>query len=78
MGASLKFDAITLEFGPRHCPLCGSETVLRSHRRGLLEFLILPILMLRPYRCRQCSARHFGFIFRRRIVPIPGEENHEN
>ena len=78
LGSSLKFDAITLEFGPRRCPLCGSEAVLRSRRRGLIEFLILPVLMLRPYRCRQCSARHFGFIRRPRIVPISGQENREN
>jgi hypothetical protein len=42
--------------------------VLRSHRKGVLEWIILPPLLLRPYRCRQCSARHMGFFFRPRRV----------
>lgn len=61
-----RIHAISLEWGTRQCPLCGSEDVLRSKRRGLLEHGILPLLLLRPFRCRQCSARHLGFFFRRR------------
>ena len=63
-----KIHAISLGVGTRHCPLCGSEDVLRSHRRGLLEWTILLPLLLRPFRCRQCSARHLGFFFRQRRV----------
>jgi predicted Zn-ribbon and HTH transcriptional regulator len=33
-----------------------------------LEWTILLALLLRPFRCRQCSARHLGFFFRRRRV----------
>jgi len=40
--------------------------VTRSHRRGPVDWAILPLLLLRPYRCRQCSARHIGFILRKR------------
>jgi hypothetical protein len=39
---------------------------LRSKRRGLLEWTILLVLLLRPFRCRQCSARHLSFFFRPR------------
>jgi hypothetical protein len=73
--------AISLELGTRQCPLCGSEDVLRSHRRGVLEWTVLLLLLLRPFRCRQCSARHLTFFFRRHrlkiskdAVPEPAKE----
>jgi hypothetical protein len=62
--------AISLELGARQCPLCGREDVLRSHRRGVLERTILLLLFLRPFRCRQCSARHLTFFFRRRQLKV--------
>jgi hypothetical protein len=71
-------DAVTLSFGSRRCPLCGSEEVLRSRRRGLIELFFVPLFLLRPYRCRQCSARHLGFILRPRVVAIPGDERYEH
>jgi hypothetical protein len=45
---------------------------LRSHRRGILEWSILLLLLIRPFRCRQCSARHLAFFFRRRRVKETG------
>jgi hypothetical protein len=63
-----KTHAVSLSVGARISPLCGSDDVLRSHRRGLLEWTILLPLLLRPFRCRQCSARHLGFFFRGRRV----------
>jgi len=65
-GFMARTHAISLWLGPRQCPLCGSEDVLRSHRRGVLEWSILLLLFMRPVRCRQCSARHVTFFFRRR------------
>ena len=62
--------AISISLGARDCPLCGSEDVLRSHRRGVLEWTILLVLLLRPFRCRQCSARHLSFFFRKRRMKI--------
>jgi len=41
---------------------------MRSHRQGLLESIIVLPLLLRPFRCRLCSARHLGFFFRPRRV----------
>jgi len=58
--------AVSLSFAARRCPLCGSHDVTRSHRRGPVDWAVLPLLLLRPYRCRQCSARHIGFILRKR------------
>jgi hypothetical protein len=34
----------------------------------VLERTILLLSLLRPFRCRQCSARHLGFFFRPRRV----------
>ncbi len=63
---------ISLERGPRRCPHCGSTDVLRSKRRTMVEFVILPLLLLRPFRCHECSVRHIGFLFRKRITTPPG------
>lgn len=60
--------AISLWIGARKCPLCGCKDVLRSHRRGVLEWTVMILLFLRPFRCRQCSARHVSFFFRPRRV----------
>jgi hypothetical protein len=62
--------AISLGLGARQCPLCGSEDVLRSHRRSILEWTVLLLVLLRPFRCRECSARHLTFFFRRRRLKI--------
>jgi hypothetical protein len=63
-----KIHAVSLSVSARLCPLCGCKDVLRSHRRGVLEWTIFAPLLLRPFRCRQCSARHLGFFFRPRQV----------
>jgi DNA-directed RNA polymerase subunit RPC12/RpoP len=71
---------VTLARGPRRCPFCGSSEVLRSKRRTVIEFLILPLVLLRPFRCQKCSARHIGFLFRKRdttplgAVTVPGRK----
>jgi hypothetical protein len=58
--------AVSFWIGTRECPLCGSDDVIRSHRSGVLEWTVLLVLLIRGFRCRQCSARHLGFFFRRR------------
>ncbi len=46
----------------RRCPQCGSHDVARSRRRSfLVEPLLLFFFRLRPYRCRQCTRRYFGY-----------------
>lgn len=62
---------VSIAVGPRRCPLCGGLQVLRSRRQGVFEVLLLPMVLLRPFRCRQCSTRFFGFFFRKRVVPLP-------
>jgi len=30
---------------------------------ALFEFIILPVFLLRPFRCLACRHRHYGFVF---------------
>jgi hypothetical protein len=46
----------------RRCPACGSTDVRRSRRRASVEALML-LFFFRPYRCRLCNWRFFGFLF---------------
>jgi hypothetical protein len=47
----------------RNCPDCHSGNVRRSVRWGILETSVLPLLMLRPFRCEKCDCRYFGLFF---------------
>ena len=51
----------------RCCPSCNSFDVRRSHRRGLFELVILPLFLLRPFRCEDCTKRHYNLIFTRAL-----------
>ena len=51
----------------RCCPYCKSLDVRRSHRRGLFEILVLPFVLLRPFRCEDCTKRHYNFFFTRAL-----------
>jgi uncharacterized protein with PIN domain len=39
------------------CPRCQGGHIERVARRGLYERLILPLMLRRAYRCRECSER---------------------
>jgi len=47
----------------RCCPYCRSFDVRRSHRRGFLEVMILPLCLMRPFRCEECGVRHFNYVW---------------
>jgi hypothetical protein len=51
----------------RHCPFCGSHDVARSNRSDIVEKLVLPICLLRPFRCLTCEERHYDFVYSRRM-----------
>ena len=51
----------------RCCPSCNSLDVRRSHRRGLFELIVLPLFLLRPFRCEDCTKRHYNLIFTRAL-----------
>lgn len=42
-----------------NCPLCHSERIHRSRRRGIVERRILTMVFLRPFRCDICDFRFF-------------------
>jgi DNA-directed RNA polymerase subunit RPC12/RpoP len=41
------------------CPRCQSGHIQRVARRGFYERLILPLMLRRAYRCRECSERFY-------------------
>jgi transposase-like protein len=43
------------------CPNCNSTKVRHSLRRGMREGTFMRLLLLSPYRCKDCNARFFGF-----------------
>ncbi len=48
---------------PMICPNCGSSRVRRS-RRSLAEKILLPMLMMRPFRCEDCVSRFVNLLWR--------------
>jgi hypothetical protein len=61
---------LSLSVGPRCCTSCGCLEVQRSRRCNPVEWLILPLLLLRPFRCSECHDRHYGFFFRKRASAL--------
>ena len=49
----------------RTCPQCQGAQIVRSRRRGLLEWLLRAI-RLYPFRCDTCSYRFVRFAWRGR------------
>jgi hypothetical protein len=43
------------------CRICGSEKIYRSQRHGLKEGLLLRIIWMAPFRCRDCGSRYVAF-----------------
>ena len=43
------------------CPGCGSPSLHRSKRRGMLEHFLHTLLNTSPYRCKDCDLRFFRF-----------------
>ena len=54
---------------PRLCPQCRSAATLPSHRRGVLETLLLTLLPIaRPFRCMDCNSRFYGLLVNLRSI----------
>jgi len=62
----------------RRCPYCGSHNVVRSSRYDIFEKMVLPIFLLRPFRCLKCEERHYDFVSSRRMKLGPGKEEISN
>jgi hypothetical protein len=46
------------------CPVCRSEHIRRSRRRGLLEFVLMAVVFFRPFLCLRCNHRFFRWSMR--------------
>jgi len=55
--------SFSLDLASNQCPLCGGDEISLSRRREIHEFLLLPVLLLRPFRCKDCRHRYYGFVF---------------
>jgi hypothetical protein len=51
------------------CPDCGNAVAFYSRRRGFTEKFLLPLLLLRPYRCADCFNRSYRSVFLRARRP---------
>jgi hypothetical protein len=51
------------------CPDCGSTVAFYSRRRTFTEKYLLPLLLLRPFRCADCFRRSYGPVFVQAQVP---------
>jgi hypothetical protein len=60
-GLTLKVARVSM----RCCPFCRSLDVRRSHRRGSLEMIVLPLLLLRTFRSEDGTKRRYNFFFTR-------------
>lgn len=57
----------------RRCPQCGSTSVARCRQRTVFEALILPLFLLRPFRCLDCYNRYYGYLFSKRVKTDAGD-----
>ena len=60
----------SFEAGPLYCPMCYDTNVVASHRREIHDFVVLPLLLLRPFRCNECHHRFYGLFFRKRELTV--------
>ena len=56
----------------RRCPMCNSSRVTNSHRKGLWENVVLPLMARRPFGCPECHHRFYGFSFGKRTLKRMG------
>jgi hypothetical protein len=47
----------------RRCRYCYGSNVRPSRKRGPFESLLLPLVLLAPFRCASCFRRCYGFVF---------------
>jgi hypothetical protein len=52
----------------RRCPKCRSRETQRSRRRGTFESVLMALLRLHPFRCRNCDWRFYGLYFELRSL----------
>lgn len=56
----------------RRCPFCRRHLCRRSKPAGAFESCLL-LILLRPFKCRGCRARNYGFLFWERMAWAPSQ-----
>ncbi len=46
-----------------HCPHCYSKLLSPEKARGPSERILLPLFLMRPFVCKNCRQRHYGFFY---------------
>ncbi len=57
-----------------YCPFCYSQKIFKSRYRGLER--LLPLVLLRPVRCGECSRRHYRPMFYRAMQRPLAQHRH--
>jgi len=52
----------------RCCPRCFSLRIRRAQPQSPFEVFLLPLVLLRPYRCEKCKRRYYGSAFAKRLA----------
>jgi len=59
------------------CERCHGHKQAFARRKGVLEYTLLPLLLIRPIRCEECADRYktfgigsFRIVFRQRTVYV--------
>jgi hypothetical protein len=76
MSHSAASTAVTGPARHRHCPHCGSLSTRRSRRNAFDN--LLAVVLLAPYRCRQCGERFREFSVPHRTVQEKPARGHRS
>jgi len=52
--------------GVRECPRCGSFEVYRHRSRLTFKRLLLHLVLVRRFSCRNCNGLYYGYLFSER------------
>ena len=61
-------------FKPYRCRDCGKRAGFRSSPRTMMERYILPLTLMQPVRCAECSRRDYRLIF----TPVSERSHHRD
>jgi predicted RNA-binding Zn-ribbon protein involved in translation (DUF1610 family) len=52
------------------CPICGSDDIYRSKRRGIAEQIACWLTLVRPFRCNACYTRIYAFRAHAKLIRL--------
>lgn len=55
----------------RQCPHCASLAVVATRKKiDDFELFVLPLLLMKPYRCTRCGNRHYNLSWARKALSV--------